>query len=101
MKGHFNFRWNAPPSLTATIEMTIMVWTIGMTIMVWPKSRKTPASLKRKCQHYVIPLFDDCGRPIPEEDWEYTLQELKAERLLRKCKHNSPPLQDIDPDFGE
>ena len=29
------------------------------------------------------------------------LPEVKAGRLLRKRKHNSPNLQYIDPDFGE
>ena len=29
------------------------------------------------------------------------IREVKAGRLLRKRKHNSPNLQDIDPDFGD
>ena len=29
------------------------------------------------------------------------LPEVKAGHLLRNRKHNSPNLQDIDPDFGE
>ena len=57
--------------------------------------------LKRKRQNYVRPLFDDYGHPIPQEYWEYMLPEVKAIRPLRKRKHNSPDLQDIDPDFGE
>ena len=60
-----------------------------------------PASLKRKLQHYVSPLFDDCGHPNPQEDWESILPYVKDERLLRKRKHNSPNLQYIDPDFEE
>ena len=78
-----------------------LIANFGVTIMISLKSRKKPASLKRKRQHYVIPLFDDCGHPIPQEDWECMLPELKARRLLRKRKNTSPPIQDIDPAFGE
>ena len=70
-------------------------------IRVALKSRNMPVYFKRKLQNYVSPLFDDRGHPIPQEDWEYMLPEVKAGRLLRKRKHDSPNLQDIDPDFGE
>ena len=60
-----------------------------------------PASLKIKRQNYVIVLFDDPGHPSPQEDWEYMLPEVKYGHLLRKRKHSSPKLQDIEPDFGE
>ena len=62
---------------------------------------KMPVYLKRKLQNYVIPLFDDRGHPIPQEYWGSILPEVKDGRLLRKRKHNSPNLHDIDPDFGE
>ena len=60
-----------------------------------------PASLKRKLQNYISPLFDDRGHPSPQVDWESMLPEVKTGRLLRKHKHNSPKLQYIDPDCGE
>ena len=60
-----------------------------------------PASLKRKRQNYVIPLFDYYGHLIPQEYWEYMFPEVKAGRILRKCNYNSNNLQEIDPDFGE
>ena len=69
-------------------------------IRVSPKSSKMNASLKRKCQNNVSPIFDDCGHTIPQENWGSMLPEVKAGRLLRKRNHNSPNLQEIDPDFG-
>ena len=57
------------------------------------------ASFKRNRQHYVSPLFDDCDHQIKKEDLEYILSQVKDGPLLRKLSHNSPNLQDIDPDF--
>ena len=69
-------------------------------IRVSPESSKMTASFKRKRQHYVSPLFDDCDHKRKKEDLEYMLSPVKAGPLLRKRSHDSPNLQEIDTDFG-
>ena len=65
-------------------------------------SRKKGCSPKRATRkRYVNPLFDDHGHPNPQDEWESMLPEIKAGRLLRKRCHETPRLDDIDPNFGE
>ena len=66
-----------------------------------PKSRRKGPRTKQKCNKYVSPLFDDRGFPHPQDEWESMLPEVKAGRLIRKCRHDPPGLRDVDPTFGE
>ena len=75
----------------------------------WPVTTLRPVRLapkhcksgsKKRKNNYVSPLFHDRGYPNPQDDWESTLPEVKAGRLIRKRLHHVPPLTDIGPNFG-
>ena len=45
-------------------------------------------------------MFDSRGFPDRQDQFESMLLEVNAGRLIRKRKHVTPPLTDIDPNFG-
>ena len=65
-------------------------------------SRRKGHSPKRATRkRYISTLFDDRGHPNPQEKWESILPEVKTGRLIRKRRHDTPRLDDVDPNFGE